>query len=538
MRVLNFTPILALSLAACVASKPTPQPDVHRPAPVPGTTMNLDFKDLKVHEIAAAEPHKPVKLKLPNGMTGWAVRLPENFPLATPAVANGRMYVGGGFGSYSFYCIDAKSGELIWRVQTTDDGPTGAVVSGDYVAYNTESCTLEVRLCSNGELVWGRWLGDPLMSQPAIADGRVVMCWPNHGSFLQENIDPQDDDKLPDSGEMMPLQQSGEAPASGPGPVAKGTVVHGGVKVAGKGSHALGCFDLKTGQTYWAVGVPGDCISAPVIEGGRVFAATLDGTLTQVDLKTGKVLAQDAHNATSAPWVGMLNNELHAFTSQRETVTETVAGKEVKVHYESTRQFDSRNTAGFAQQRMKADWLDRRVVESNTYYGAQSKALQDSGVGFSQAPEAAQSARAADNVGEASIVGLWAFQGSRPMVQHDRLYNTLGNSISRGNLDGASVDWQINYRPEKKERLLSPPASAGGQLVFASLDGTVFTLDAKTGQVKHALKVNKNFVFQPAVMDGKLYLSTLDGWLIAIDTGDKALTGWSMWGGGPAHNGR
>jgi outer membrane protein assembly factor BamB len=123
-------------------------------------------------------------------------------------------------------------------------------------------------------------------------------------------------------------------------------------------------------------------------------------------------------------------------------------------------------------------------------------------------------------------------------LQHGKLYNTLGNRISRGEPDGSRLDWELTYRPDLKERLLSPPASAGGQLVFASLDGAVFTLEADTGELKHAFKLNKSFVFQPAVMDGRLYLSTQDGWLIAIDTGDASLTGWSMWGGGPTHNGK
>ena len=142
------------------------------------------------------------------------------------------------------------------------------------------------------------------------------------------------------------------------------------------------------------------------------------------------------------------------------------------------------------------------------------------------------------NLGEASVVGLWAFQGSRPLVHEGRLFNCLGNTVSSGNLDGDRVDWRLTYRPEKKERLLSPPAAAGGQLVFASLDGTVFCLDAKSGERRHAWKFNKSFIFQPAVMNGTIYVSTQDGWLIAINTGDKSLSGWSMWGGGPAHNGK
>jgi outer membrane protein assembly factor BamB len=60
-------------------------------------------------------------------------------------VSDGRVYVGGGFGSFDLYAFDAATGEPVWRARTTDDGPTGVVVEGEYLALNTESCTLEIR---------------------------------------------------------------------------------------------------------------------------------------------------------------------------------------------------------------------------------------------------------------------------------------------------------------------------------------------------------------------------------------------------------
>lgn len=539
-RMLPAFTLGAMLVAACTASTPQKGGELSTPvknppdkveAPKPAKTLTLKLDDLKAYEVKETEAGKPVSFTLENGMKAWALRLPQPLPLATPAISNGRLFVGGGFGSYDFYCLDANTGEMIWKVTTTDDGPTGAVVSGDYVAYNTESCTLEVRLCSNGELVWGRWLGDPLMSQPAIADGRVLMCWPTGygGEQQEQNSQPdQDGDPVPQTQEMNG-RNSAEA----------ARIKHGGVKVEGKGSHALGCFDLKTGEVFWAQAVPGDCISAPVVEGGIVYAATLDGSLTQIELKSGKLLGQEKQNATSAPWVALRDGEQEAILSQRDTRTEVVDGKEQKIHYEGWRRFDKNaQTRGALRQSQQAEYLHRENVRANEYYGAQSKSAQDAGVGFATAPGAANAQQAGDNLGEDSIVGLWAFQGSRPMVHRGKLYNCLGNTVSGGDLSGDKLEWELTYRPERNERLLSPPAAAGGQLVFAGLDGAVFTIDAESGELKHAMKLNKSFVFQPAVVGGKIYLSTQDGWLVTIDTGDKALDGWSMWGGGPAHNGK
>src|SRR5262249_31729019 len=73
---------------------------------------------------------------------GWKVSIPGRRPLATPAVADDRLFLGGGFGSYDFYALDAATGHVLWQYQTEDDGPTAAVVHEDHVAFNTESCEL------------------------------------------------------------------------------------------------------------------------------------------------------------------------------------------------------------------------------------------------------------------------------------------------------------------------------------------------------------------------------------------------------------
>src|SRR3954447_13065831 len=93
---------------------------------------------------------------------GWKPRVPGGWPLATPAVVGGKVFLGGGFGSHEFYALDADTGRLAWWYATKDDGPTAAVVLDDLVAFNTESCELEV-LTTAGVPVWKKWLGDPLM---------------------------------------------------------------------------------------------------------------------------------------------------------------------------------------------------------------------------------------------------------------------------------------------------------------------------------------------------------------------------------------
>jgi outer membrane protein assembly factor BamB len=119
---------------------------------------------------------------------GWKVTIPGRRPLATLAVADGRLFLGGGFGSYDFYALDAATGQVLWQYQTEDDGPTAAVMHEGCVAFNTECCELEV-LTVEGKPVWKRWLGDPLMSTPAVAGGRIYL-FPSAASPVRDLAAP------------------------------------------------------------------------------------------------------------------------------------------------------------------------------------------------------------------------------------------------------------------------------------------------------------------------------------------------------------
>jgi outer membrane protein assembly factor BamB len=125
----------------------------------------------------------------PDGRTGWVLRLPGGRPIATPAYADGMVFVGGGYGSHEFYAVDADTGKIIWQIQTGDDGPTAAVVADGMVAFNTESCTLVVVDERRGRVIWQEWLGDPLMSQPAIDKGVLFMAHPaNTGRAIKPAV--------------------------------------------------------------------------------------------------------------------------------------------------------------------------------------------------------------------------------------------------------------------------------------------------------------------------------------------------------------
>src|SRR5437868_5389881 len=202
--------------------KPTPEKTEQKAGAAKQVKIDLG-RAVKVSLPAGRGELTPVPFRTDDGRSGWVVRVPGGRPLATPAYAGGMLFLGGGYGSHDFYAFDARTGRLVWKTQTSDDGPTAAVVADGYVAFNTESCTLIVVDAKTGKLVWQEWLGDPLMSQPAVSQGRVYMAYPGgqrgHAGQLSANpvqsAAANQQQKTPAQGGHAAVQGSPQGAASG-----------------------------------------------------------------------------------------------------------------------------------------------------------------------------------------------------------------------------------------------------------------------------------------------------------------------------------
>jgi Ca-activated chloride channel family protein len=413
------------------------------------------------------------RITLGNGRSAWRVKIPGGRALATPAVAGGMVFVGGGFGSHEFYAFDAETGKPRWGIQVSDDGPTAAVVAEGYVLFNTESCTLFVVEARTGKHVWSRWLGDPLMSQPAVSKGVVYIAYP------------------------------------------------------GPGGHRLAAFALRDGRPLWEAPIAGDVISAPVVEGDSVYSATNDGTVYRHRAADGKVLFEKKMQATSAPAIAA--GELRV--SQGVTRADGRKGEGLRgldlVGNERTPLLAERD----------ADYLDARV-QAGSGYAAEQRS-DDSSVGFSSAPATAKVSEAAGNLGQASVRGLWEFQGSRPLILGGRSFASQGDALRCVGEEG-KVAWERKVGGDAKAiggHLATPPAFAAGKLVVATATGAVLGYAARDGAQAFRFEVGEEIRFQPALAKGRIFVGTARGSLVSIASGDASLDGWTMWGGGPSHNG-
>jgi Ca-activated chloride channel family protein len=409
----------------------------------------------------------------------WKVKIPTGLPLATPAVVPGKVFLGAGFGSHEFYALDAATGKVVWEYKTADDGPTAAVVQDGYVAFNTESCELEI-ITIAGKPVWKKWLGDPLMSMPAIDQGKVYMVYPDS---------------------------------------------------KGDHQHHLACFDLKTGKEFWKKPIVGEIITAPVAAAEHVYLAALEGTLYCFGQHDGELLWKQKVNATSSPVVW----QNRCYFSRREEVAQK-GDKKVK---QQTEQLAGRgigikdDLSDFVATARSADYLDiNKRLASPVEMANQTK---DAGVGFgvagfggglgfgggglAGAPAAlpgkgdAKIMQAMGNVGQASVVGVWSYQGSKPFIYKGRLYNVMGDTVQCVDPKTGKIAWKKAFSQSDKKKagdqklldsVLTPPALVNDKVFLGTSMGQLVCLSAQSGDVIWKATVGEPIVFQPAVAKGRV----------------------------------
>ncbi|MBI2894075.1 MAG: PQQ-binding-like beta-propeller repeat protein [Deltaproteobacteria bacterium] len=184
-----------------------------------------------------------------DGRRGWVAELPSPNLLVTPAYADGKVFVGGGFSSTEMYALDAATGALRWRAAASDGGPSAAIIDEDRVIFNTESCTVFAIDARTGRELWKNTLGDPMMAQPAAADGRVFAAH------------------------------------------------------AADGGHRLTALAAKSGRILWSVPLGADVISAPTVANGSLYFTTMDGVVERRDPATGRSIWKRRLRGVTAPWV-------------------------------------------------------------------------------------------------------------------------------------------------------------------------------------------------------------------------------------------
>jgi outer membrane protein assembly factor BamB len=306
----------------------------------------------------------------------------------------------------------------------------------------------------------------------------------------------------------------------------------------GDHQHYLGAFDLRTGHDLWRQRLTGEVITAPVLADGHVYLATLDGTLYCFRQDSGTPVWHEAKNATSAPavWKGQCY-----FSRRREEETPG-RGTPQQTEHVAARGIDAMaDTVTFHCTGTPADYLDYAKRQGRSPLD-QACEMADGAVGFAGHKGDAKMAQAMQNLGKGHISAVWAHQGSKPFLWCGRLYSALGDTLHCVDPETRTPYWKrtLHGGPGQAELLdgmLTPPAVVNGKVFLGTLDGEVCCLDAGSGERLWSVRVGEPILFQPAVAGGRVYVPTQAGSLFCLETGDPGDDGWLMWGAGPDHNG-
>jgi outer membrane protein assembly factor BamB len=245
-------------------------------------------EDLKKDPDFAVKPTdeqlpKPAPLKVwEQGKEKWHVDAPV-------AVAGDRVLAASAYldkekvGDRALFCLDAKTGEVKWRAPLTHNPWGGPTVTGEVVIVGGSNIRFDPNTLAgakgdvaaynlaDGKEVWRKELKAGVLSCAAVADGLAVVT-ATDGKVRAYDVK---------SGELR-WHYDGKAPFFAPPAVAGGVVYAGDLKGV---LHAVG---LADGKEKWtldigkdpAVAAPGMFYGGPVVQGGRLYAATcnLEGT--------------------------------------------------------------------------------------------------------------------------------------------------------------------------------------------------------------------------------------------------------------------
>ena len=253
----------------------------------------------------------------------------------------------------------------------------------------------------------------------------------------------------------------------------------------GDSGYVLSALRVADGAPVWSSWIGSEVIAAPVVAGDSVYVSTLDGLTFRFTRQSGKLRWSRPLQATTAPWI--VGDEL----------------------------FVTRRRGGKEQQIVVALDSGQIVREHHVSTGAY----------------------AWDVPSGADSPGVWAFEGSRPVVDRGVRYVAMGAEVHATDARTGESLWYRRYPGGADRRAIGSVAVAGSNVVFATRDGKLFGLDIDTGYTLWSYDLGVRVVAEPIIARGWVYAATADGRVVALDIADPTLDGWHMFGGNPHHNG-
>ena len=235
-----------------------------------------------------------------HGFDPVAERMPDPFDvfLSSPTVWQRTVYFGSGDGNV--YALSADSGKLRWKFHTDDVVHASPAVANSTVYIGSWDSYFYALNAQTGAVEWRYMAGkDPdihnqvgFQSSAAVVDGTVYVGCRDAQLYAFDAKTGQKKWSFDNKGSWV---------------VGSPAVRDGKVYFATSDSHRIWALDAATGKSVFEIPTRWYSFSSPALAGQWLYVGNWDGTVTAVDLTTGKpgwVFATDASKANAAAHTG------------------------------------------------------------------------------------------------------------------------------------------------------------------------------------------------------------------------------------------
>jgi outer membrane protein assembly factor BamB len=277
------------------------------PIILPPPVVNADWP-----EAGGYPNHAMQHLSLPDRLTqAWTTSIGEGASrytrvLSQPVVAKGRVYAMDGGVQVS--ALDAGTGNRLWQIDFKPDDERGNSFGGGVAFWNdrlyvaTGYAQVFALEPEDGRVIWKIAVGAPVRSGPTVSDGRIFVVTVDNELVVVAAEDGRrlwNHNAIPETASLL----GSASPA-----------VEGEVVVAAYSSGELYALTVENGRPLWsdnfsntrsinAVSSLADIRGRPVLDRGRVFAASHSGRMAAIDLRSGDRAWEQEFGSTHSPWI-------------------------------------------------------------------------------------------------------------------------------------------------------------------------------------------------------------------------------------------
>jgi len=214
--------------------------------------------------------HKLYAFNASTGQTLWTASTGNGIG-SSPAVANGVVYVGSD--DHKLYAFDAANGHTLWTAATANRVGSPPAVANGVVYAGSWDQKLYAFNAATGQTLWTASTGAVIFSSPAVANGRVYVGSYDHKLYAFNAA----------NGQILWTASTDYWIFSSP-------AVANGIVYVGSDDHKLYAFDAVTGHTLWTASTGAAIESSPAVANGRVYVGSWDQKLYAFDAANGQSL--------------------------------------------------------------------------------------------------------------------------------------------------------------------------------------------------------------------------------------------------------